>query len=167
MHALTINKSSNICTLWYISYDIYQLNCSWRQFHTSTHIKTCLTIFNSTNYLHLLILSDRYKWHFSDIFTFTWTHCTSLTRHAALILVVQSTSSMIGLDGRWEKLSSLIGCAVSLHKSCIYSCTFLKFVYFFDIFGLLVSKPLLLWIITKHIITNQGLSVHKQKSGLA
>jgi len=70
---------------------------------------------------------------------------------------------MIGLDGRWEKLSSLIGCAVFLHKSGIYTCAFFKFVYF-NIFGLLVSKPLLLWIITKHIITNQGLPVHRQNS---
>jgi hypothetical protein len=85
LHALTINKSSNICTLWYTIYDIYQLNCWWRQFHTSMHIRTCLTIFHSTNYLHLLFLSDRYTWHFNDIFTFTWTHCTSLLSDMRLL----------------------------------------------------------------------------------
>jgi hypothetical protein len=33
-------------------------------FHTSTHIRRCLTIFLSVTYLHLFFQCDRSKWHF-------------------------------------------------------------------------------------------------------
>jgi hypothetical protein len=33
-----------------------------RQSHSYTHIKTCLTIFHSTNYPNLLLQRDRFKW---------------------------------------------------------------------------------------------------------
>lgn len=39
-----------------------------------------------------LFQHDRYTWHFSNIFTFTWVHCTSLTRHGSSYL-----SSVINL----------------------------------------------------------------------
>jgi hypothetical protein len=53
---------------------------SMRQFHTSTRIRTCLTIFLTKNYLHFLLRRYSYTWIFSDIFTFTSIHYTSLTR---------------------------------------------------------------------------------------
>jgi hypothetical protein len=63
----------------------YGTQSRWGQFPTSTHIRRCLTISHSTNYFHLLFQHNRSTWLFSDIFTFTWLHCTSLTR---LILLV-------------------------------------------------------------------------------
>ena len=91
------------------------------QFRTSTHIRTCLNTFHSTNYLHLLSQRNRSMWLFSDISTFTWLHYTSLTRHCGSYFSNLIHLYLIGLVGRWGWLSSLIGCAVFFisHSLCI------------------------------------------------